>query len=105
MTNIGANGMVRFRFFRPDVKSVAISGDFSDGRGGALEMQRDKENGWWVAEARMEPGEYRFRYLADGRWFTDFASHGVELTRHGWDSVLLVRDVGERYGRQSSVAA
>ena len=53
-------------------------------------MRPDQEQGWWVAEMQLEPGEYRFRYLADGRWFTDFASHGVELKRHGWESVLVV---------------
>jgi hypothetical protein len=38
----------------------------------------------------MDPGEYRFRYWADGHWFTDYASHGVELGKHGWNSVLVV---------------
>ena len=105
MTSVGADGMVRFRFFRPGVSSVAIAADFNDWSSGALEMQRDAAEGWWVAETQLEPGEYRFRYLADGRWFTDFASHGVEYDKQGWNGVLLVPGVAERHGRHSSVAA
>lgn len=92
MTSVRDNGMVKFRFFRPDVKAVAVAGDFKDGQDQRA-MRPDFEQGWWVAEMQLEPGEYRFRYLADGRWFTDFASHGVELKKHGWESVLVVSEV------------
>ncbi len=36
-------------------------------------------------------GEYRFRYVADGVWYTDYASYGVESSKlGGWNSVLFV---------------
>ena len=38
----------------------------------------------------LPPGDYRFRYIADGYWFTDFASHGIEACENGWNSVVLV---------------
>lgn len=91
MTSIRNNGVVSFRFFRPDAKAVAVSGDFKQCTNECA-MRPDQEQGWWVAEMQLEPGEYRFRYLADGRWFTDFASHGVELKKHGWESVLVVNE-------------
>ena len=103
MTSIRGNGVVRFRFFRPDVKGVSLAGDFNDWRETGIAMQQDQEQGWWVAEMQFEPGEYRFRYLADGRWYTDFASHGVEMNKHGWDSVLVVNEASE--GVQRSLAA
>jgi len=47
-------------------------------------------NGWWTAEARFEPGEYRFKYVADGVWYTDYASNGIEAFRQGANSILVV---------------
>ncbi|MGH7214163.1 MAG: glycogen-binding domain-containing protein [Tepidisphaeraceae bacterium] len=90
MTSILKDGQIEFRFFRPGAVEVKIAGDFCGWRGDrALEMQPECD-GWWSAHATLEPGEYRFRYLADGRWFTDFAAHGVEYARHCWNSVLIV---------------
>jgi 1,4-alpha-glucan branching enzyme len=82
--------MVEFRFYRPDVSSASVKGDFQDAS--ELEMRRD-EAGWWTATARLPAGEYRFRYLADGQWFTDFASHGVEYEKQVWRSVLVVPEL------------
>jgi hypothetical protein len=47
-------------------------------------------NGWWSAIVNLPAGEYRFRYVADDVWYTDFASHGIENCKLGWNSVLLV---------------
>ena len=60
--------------------------------GAALEMEREG-SGWWFVAARLPAGDYRFRYLVDGRWFTDFAANGVELDKMGWNSVLVVPQV------------
>ena len=69
MTSIRANGLVEFRFYRPQVSSASVKGDFKDASD--LLMNRD-EAGWWTATAKLPAGEYRFRYLADGgHWFDD----------------------------------
>jgi len=47
-------------------------------------------DGYWIARMRLPAGEFKFRYCADGEWFTDFAAFGVEPGRFGMDSVLLV---------------
>ena len=39
----------------------------------------------------VPPGDYRFRYVADGQWYTDYASHGIEAGPNGWNAVLVVR--------------
>jgi hypothetical protein len=49
-------------------------------------------HGWWLAHVAVPPGEYQFRYLADGVWYADFASHGLERTPDGWTSVLYIRE-------------
>ena len=89
MTSVRSNGEVEFRFFRAGATQVAVAGDFTGWDNRPLPMRHDG-NGWWVARARLDAGEYRFRYIADGQWFTDFASHGVELKKQVWNSVLLI---------------
>lgn len=90
MTSVDKDGTVHFRFYRPAAAEVALAGDFS-GWSNRLPMRRDA-NGWWTLDLALPPGEYRFRYVADGEWYTDFASHGVEVTTVGWNSLLVVPD-------------
>lgn len=89
MTSVTKDGTVQFKFFRPQVRQVTIVGDFNGWRMDALHMQPDGE-GWWRAEMQLHGGDYRFRYLADGTWFTDYASNGIETGKFGFDSLLFV---------------
>ena|SRR5688572_29012412 len=93
MTSVRANGEVEFRFFRSGVREVRLAADFTEWQEQALSML-DEGNGWWTTRVRLGAGEYRFRYVADGQWFTDFASHGVELKKQIWNSVLVVPEAG-----------
>jgi len=52
-------------------------------------MKPDGE-GWWSASTKLSPGDYRFRYVADEVWYTDYASHGIEAGPNGWNAVLVV---------------
>ena len=90
MTSVTRDGTVEFRFYRPDVKCVAVVGDFNGWRTDALHMSADGD-GWWRAETQLQGGDYRFRYLADQEWFADYASHGIEYPQTGGcDSLLVV---------------
>ena len=91
MTSVKTNGEVEFRFFRANAGSVSLAADFTQWQDKAIPM-RHEGNGWWVTRVSLAGGEYRFRYVADGQWFTDFASHGVELRKQVWNSILLVPD-------------
>ncbi len=91
MTIVGEDGLVEFRFYRPLARDVRLAGDFTAWALHALPMDCVGD-GWWSAQLRMDAGEYRFRYVADGDWFTDFASHGIEVCRQGWNSVLLIAE-------------
>ena len=92
MTSVKTGGWVEFRFFRPEAFSVTVAGDFNGWCTSPLNAlaMNSAGNGWWVAEARFEPGEYRFKYVADGVWYTDYASNGIEAFRQGANSILLV---------------
>jgi len=94
MTSIRPDGRVEFRFFRPNATDVKVLGPFNKWAGDSLILEPEGD-GWWSAIAEMDVGEYRFRYWADGHWFTDFASHGVEMGKHGWNSVLVVPETAQ----------
>jgi len=79
---------VRFEFFRPDATQVNLAGDFNDWQSD-LPMVRD-EGGYWKASVALPAGEFKFRYCADGQWFTDYAAFGVEPGRFGLDSIVRV---------------
>ena len=89
MTSYGIDGTVEFLFYRPHAAAVQLAGDFSSWSASAISM-RNSGDGWWSVSLNLKPGEYRFRYIADGHWFTDFASHGIEACPFGFNSVLVV---------------
>jgi len=97
MTSITKDGRVEFKFFRPQVRQVAVVGDFNGWRRDALHMQPDGD-GWWRAEFQLQGGDYRFRYLADGTWYTDYASNGIETDSFGCNSLLYVPGGAEFHG-------
>jgi 1,4-alpha-glucan branching enzyme len=77
-----------FSFFRPHVQSVFIVGSFNDWRVGELPMH--KKDGYWKGQLHLKPGVYQFRYFADGHWYTDYASFGVEMYDGNCNSVLRI---------------
>ena len=104
MTSVRSNGEVEFRFYRADAQRVAVAGDFTGWDQRPIPM-RNEGNGWWAARVTLQAGEYRFRYVADGQWYTDFASNGVEAGKHGWNSVLVVPGIpGANTGEALKVA-
>lgn len=88
MTSSGIDGTVEFRFFRPGATAAWVTGNF-DGWSSPIPMHADSQ-GWWVVRVHLSPGEYQFRYVADGMWYTDFASHGIEMNAQGCNSLLFV---------------
>jgi len=89
MTSVTVDGCVEFRFYRPQASRVSVVGEFNSWIDGILPMTPDGD-GWWSASTRLSPGDYRFRYVADGTWYTDYASHGIEAGPNGWNAVLVV---------------
>jgi 1,4-alpha-glucan branching enzyme len=94
VTELSPEG-VTFRFYRPNVSTVCVAGTFNDWQQDATPMI-DAGEGWWTLTLNLPPGDYQFRYVADGAWFTDQASHGVERTHLGWNSVLVVPGLRRR---------
>ena len=81
--------VVEFAFFRPNAREVFLVGDFNGWRKRELRMLRSAE-GYWHASLRLLPGDFKFRYLADGEWFIDYAAFGIEAGPTGFHSVVRV---------------
>ena len=81
--------LVEFSFYRPGANEVFIIGDFNGWQYGAMSMER-QDDGYWLSKLELPPGEFKFRYFADGQWFTDYAAFGVEPGVFGFDSVVRV---------------
>ncbi len=80
---------VEFRFTHPLARRVFLVGDFNGWKPEELAMGRES-SGQWVARLRLPPGGYRFRYLADGLWFSDYEASGVVSGPGGADSLAWV---------------
>ena len=100
MTNVSRDGSVEFYFYRKGATLVRVVGDFNGPGGGQAQVDmRAEGDGWWRAATRLEAGEYRFLYVADGQPYADYASHGVEMGEGGVTSVLVVPVWQERQSR------
>jgi 1,4-alpha-glucan branching enzyme len=93
MTREFQDGTVEFRFHRPQADSAHLVGDFNSWDPRAQPMHRNVQ-GEWVCRLALPPGVFRFRYIADGEWFTDYCSFGAEPCPFGWNSVLIVGKTG-----------
>jgi 1,4-alpha-glucan branching enzyme len=91
MTSVTEDGCVEFRFYRPRASQVSVVGEFNSWLDGVTPMRLDAD-GWWIASTKLSPGDYRFRYVADGVWYTDYASHGIEAGPNGWNAVLVIAE-------------
>jgi hypothetical protein len=101
MTSVTNEGRVEFWFFRRDVNDVRVVGDFGASGDGGIAMTGSPD-GWWRAEAALDAGDYRFRYVADGVWFTDYASNGIEMSKSGTNSLLVVPQRKDRAARAAA---
>ena len=65
--------IVTFSFNNANVKNVKLCGDFTDWDKNAITM-RSAKAGEWTAIVSLTPGEHQYKFLADGKWFTDPAT-------------------------------
>jgi hypothetical protein len=58
--------------FKPEreVRDLKLAGSFTGWAQGAIMMTKGR-SGEWKAQANLEPGEYEYKFLADGDWLND----------------------------------
>lgn len=83
---------VTFELPAVSAKTVSVVGDFNnwDAGSGLMKLRKD---GAWTKAIRLDPGTYRFRFLADeNTWYNDPAADGYEPSGHGEDNCVVVVD-------------
>lgn len=66
-----ARKRIKFAFQAPaNVKEVRLCGDFSGWEDGAIIMKNSK-SGEFSKIILLEPGEYQYKFWADGMWYND----------------------------------
>jgi len=81
--------VARFNFLRPQAHKVCVAGDFNGWSQDDLPMVRSRR-GYWKATVRLPQGSFRFRYCADGQWYTDFAAFGIEPSPNGPVGIVYI---------------
>jgi len=62
-------GNVHLRVHAPGARTVSVAGDFN-GWQSDRSLLRQVGNGWWEIRISLEPGNYEYLYIIDGRWTT-----------------------------------
>jgi hypothetical protein len=103
MVHVDETGKATFRFRHATAGPVFLVGDFCHWQKDHLAMRKVSESEW-VVMLRLPPGSYEFRYYADGHWYTDFASFGVNQNAFKeLNSVLRIPKIRAAYPQPMKV--
>ena len=76
---------------RPHADEVRLTGDFIDWDEEGMEMKRDKA-GTWSTTISLEPGEYMYKFIVDGKWIPDpDMEERVPDGKGGWATPIVVK--------------
>jgi 1,4-alpha-glucan branching enzyme len=86
-----AKKRVVFVFRAPEsAHEVKVCGSFSNWEQGAMIMDKGR-GGEWKAQVSLEPGEYEYKFWADGVWYND--PKADRQTSNIWGSENSVKEV------------
>lgn len=81
---------VKLNLNLPGAREVYVLGDFNDWRTDK-DAAMAKDNGRWVKSLKLGAGEYRYRFIVDGKWITDPQNPLQEKNPYGeFDSLLKI---------------
>jgi chromosome partitioning protein len=85
-------GVVKFVALYPKAKDVCLAGDFNNWRPESTPMHFADNKGRWAVELPLAQGQYRYRYVVDGRWQQDPYNDQAERNEFGeYNSILTVK--------------
>jgi glycosidase len=88
---------VPFRYQAPaGARDVYLAGTFNDWSPAKTRMADADGDGVFEVTLLLEPGEYQYKFVADGQWHEDPA--GSEFTDDGFGGKNTVLDVNEAFG-------
>jgi len=85
-------GRVKFAALYPQASTVQLAGDFNNWQPEITPLMREGGNGRWTIDMPLHSGEYRYRYVVDGRWQSDPYNERAEINPFGeYNSILEVK--------------
>ena len=85
-------GRVEFAALYPQAMTVQLAGDFNDWQPEQTTLDRKGGNGCWSVILPLMKGQYRYRYVVDGRWQSDPYNEWTEINPYGeYNSVVEVK--------------
>jgi len=92
--------VVQIEFSHPEAAAVAIAGTFNDWHPAATPMVA-MGAGRWLKQLVLPPGQYEYRFVADGQWMPDpLARAAVPNPFGGVNSVLTVTRAANGHRKQ-----
>jgi hypothetical protein len=89
-----SNALVRFVFYAPDARVVAVAGSFNDWSPSAAPLAR-VENGAWTVTLTLPLGQHQYAFVVDGqRWVADPAAPAVDDGFGRRNSIVAVNSQG-----------
>lgn len=89
-SNVSKIKKVGFQLNAPKAAAVVLTGDFNAWSQDGVKMKKDK-SGVWKIELELNPGRYEYKFIVDGKWWTDPANKKTAVNSFGdINSVLEV---------------
>lgn len=79
---------VEFKLHAPHAKTVSVAGDFTEWIASARPLKR-KSDGSWVAQLRLKPGRYEYKFIVDDEWQNDPASDATTPDGFGGENSVV----------------
>jgi 1,4-alpha-glucan branching enzyme len=73
----------------PEAKDVFVAGDFNGWRADPSSAMANSNNGTWSVRMKLKPGQYRYRFVVDGKWISDPGNPTTEINPYGEHDSLL----------------
>jgi cytoskeletal protein CcmA (bactofilin family) len=93
----------KFMLYRPSAESMALTGDFIGWDPEGIPMERDEKGNWFVLYS-LPPGEYKYKFVIDGKAVADpDVAEKVRDGMGGWATPLIVRSREKKVSRIRTV--
>jgi 1,4-alpha-glucan branching enzyme len=73
---------IAFQLNAVNANTVALTGDFNAWSPAGLKMKKEK-TGIWKTELELNPGRYEYKFVVDGKWWTDPANKHTAINSFG----------------------
>ncbi|MFA6379349.1 MAG: glycogen-binding domain-containing protein [Candidatus Omnitrophota bacterium] len=73
---------ITFQLSAANATSVLLTGDFNAWSQAGLKMKKEK-NGVWKTDLELSAGRYEYKFVVDGKWWTDPANKHTAVNSFG----------------------